>query len=85
MDDGWKSKASWTVGAEFDERPLGSLNVELHTIPFSCQTQGHSHGRGKDERPYTSVCQHGNTLQMLKLGPGEAPGEVQKLLWVDNV
>lgn len=36
LSEGWQSEASRTVGAEFDERPLGSLNVELYTILFSC-------------------------------------------------
>lgn len=87
MSDGWQSEASQTVGAEFDGRPLGSLNAELYTILFSCLNTGtHSRRRGRDES-IMCVCARlcVATLQMLKPGPGKAPGEVQKLLRVDNV
>ena len=54
LSDGWQSEESHTMGAEFDGRPLGSLNAELYTILFSCLNTGtQSRWRGRDE---STVC-----------------------------
>lgn len=85
LSDGWQSKASQTVEAEFDGQPLGSLNAELYTILFSFLNTGtHCRWRGRDESTMC-VCMCVPTSQMLKFGPSMDPGEVEKLLWVDNV
>lgn len=58
MSDGWHGKESQTVVVEFDEWPLGSLNAELYTIPFSCLNTGtRGRWRGRDEST-KCVCSH---------------------------
>lgn len=87
LNDGWQSEASKPVGAEFDGQPLGFQSAELYTILFSCLNTGtHCRWRGRDESSEcVRVCVCASSSQMLQLGPGMGPEEVQNILWVDSI